>query len=102
MARLGSKNKPVRFRVQTEEKSRELAIICDKRGWMLVGATDENEPEDTSELDYLLNPEKFSGKPPRMKLPGYSEPVKAERKPGRNAPCPCGSGKKYKKCCMGK
>jgi hypothetical protein len=23
-------------------------------------------------------------------------------KPGRNAPCPCGSGKKYKKCCMDK
>ncbi len=21
---------------------------------------------------------------------------------GRNAPCPCGSGKKYKKCCMDK
>ncbi|MCK4248374.1 MAG: SEC-C domain-containing protein, partial [Candidatus Omnitrophica bacterium] len=20
-------------------------------------------------------------------------------KPGRNAPCPCGSGLKYKKCC---
>ena len=20
-------------------------------------------------------------------------------RPGRNAPCPCGSGKKYKKCC---
>jgi len=24
---------------------------------------------------------------------------KAEKKPGRNDPCPCGSGKKYKKCC---
>jgi len=23
-------------------------------------------------------------------------------KVGRNAPCPCGSGKKYKKCCLGK
>ena len=23
-------------------------------------------------------------------------------KTGRNAPCPCGSGRKYKKCCMGK
>jgi len=23
-------------------------------------------------------------------------------KPGRNEPCPCGSGKKYKKCCFGK
>lgn len=22
-----------------------------------------------------------------------------KRRPGRNAPCPCGSGKKYKKCC---
>jgi DNA-directed RNA polymerase subunit RPC12/RpoP len=22
-------------------------------------------------------------------------------KPERNAPCPCGSGKKYKKCCLG-
>jgi hypothetical protein len=25
-------------------------------------------------------------------------PAKAEPRPGRNAPCPCGSGKKYKKC----
>ena len=23
-------------------------------------------------------------------------------KVGRNDPCPCGSGKKYKKCCLGK
>ncbi|NLC07529.1 MAG: preprotein translocase subunit SecA [Syntrophomonadaceae bacterium] len=27
------------------------------------------------------------------------QPVRAENKTGRNAPCPCGSGKKYKKCC---
>ena len=27
------------------------------------------------------------------------EPKRAEKKPGRNDPCPCGSGKKYKKCC---
>jgi hypothetical protein len=26
--------------------------------------------------------------------------VKGIPKPQRNAPCPCGSGKKYKKCCM--
>jgi MtfA peptidase len=25
---------------------------------------------------------------------------KKKRKPGRNDPCPCGSGKKYKKCCL--
>ncbi|NMP37131.1 MAG: preprotein translocase subunit SecA [Clostridiales bacterium] len=26
-------------------------------------------------------------------------PVRKNSKPGRNDPCPCGSGKKYKKCC---
>lgn len=27
------------------------------------------------------------------------EPIKVEKKIGRNEPCPCGSGKKYKQCC---
>ncbi len=27
-----------------------------------------------------------------------AQPVTADAEPGRNAPCPCGSGKKYKKC----
>jgi preprotein translocase subunit SecA len=27
-----------------------------------------------------------------------SEPVRADKKVGRNDPCPCGSGKKYKQC----
>ncbi len=26
--------------------------------------------------------------------------VRASPKIGRNDPCPCGSGKKYKKCCL--
>ena len=28
------------------------------------------------------------------------EPTKPWPKVGRNEPCPCGSGKKYKKCCL--
>lgn len=28
-----------------------------------------------------------------------SKTVRKEKEPGRNDPCPCGSGKKYKKCC---
>jgi hypothetical protein len=27
---------------------------------------------------------------------------RSAQRPGRNAPCPCGSGRKYKKCCLGK
>jgi preprotein translocase subunit SecA len=43
----------------------------------------------------------------QREAPGYndpskgktkSEPVRVEKKVGRNDPCPCGSGKKYKNC----
>jgi hypothetical protein len=39
-------------------------------------------------------------RPPAAKKPG-GKAGKAGRagKVGRNEPCPCGSGKKYKKCC---
>ena len=30
---------------------------------------------------------------------GPVKQVVKEKEPGRNDPCPCGSGKKYKKCC---
>ncbi len=47
----------------------------------------------------------------RKGLPGADDeplppPVETIRKEaveiGRNDPCPCGSGKKYKQCCLGK
>ena len=34
--------------------------------------------------------------------PVKQQPVRKEKKIGPNDPCPCGSGKKYKKCCMRK
>ena len=30
------------------------------------------------------------------------QPIRRERLPRRNEKCPCGSGKKAKKCCLGK
>ena len=33
---------------------------------------------------------------------GARQPVHKDHKVGRNEPCPCGSGKKYKKCCANK
>ena len=34
--------------------------------------------------------------------PVKKKPVRKAQKPGRNDPCPCGSGKKFKQCCIGK
>ena len=48
---------------------------------------------------------KRQAEPPRQAPPSRVSPVSAARgaerpgAPGRNTPCPCGSGKKYKRCC---
>ena len=42
-------------------------------------------------------------RPTRPALPfRQPEPVHSAPRAGRNDPCPCGSGKKYKKCCLNK
>jgi len=49
-----------------------------------------------------LTTESLASQPLRPQAQQLSEPVEASPssgKVGRNAPCPCGSGKKYKKCC---
>jgi preprotein translocase subunit SecA len=38
------------------------------------------------------------GPPPRPAAEPAAPFVREERKIGRNEPCPCGSGKKYKHC----
>jgi preprotein translocase subunit SecA len=56
-----------------------------------------SEPQNIAELQKPKEQELVfsSGDEPAKK-----NPVKrAQKKVGRNAPCPCGSGKKYKKCC---
>ncbi|MFQ6002614.1 MAG: preprotein translocase subunit SecA [Candidatus Zixiibacteriota bacterium] len=40
-----------------------------------------------------------STQPAEEVAPGKPKPVRVGKKIGRNDPCPCGSGKKYKKCC---
>lgn len=64
---------------------------------------DEEMENDELEDDFpgLNADEKFSG---NFYDPyDFQEPyVRPEPKVGRNDPCPCGSGKKYKKCCLAK
>lgn len=44
----------------------------------------------------LTNP--GNGQPPQSREQRKLEPVRVQKKVGRNEPCPCGSGKKYKHC----
>ncbi|MBN2526744.1 MAG: SEC-C domain-containing protein [Deltaproteobacteria bacterium] len=51
-----------------------------------------HEPWSADEARKLLDDE-------RDRL-GKAIPVTVDKSPGRNDPCPCGSKKKYKKCCL--
>lgn len=51
---------------------------------------------DNMERKRVANP--LNGSSPDGSLPNKTV-VNKEKKVGRNDPCPCGSGKKYKKCC---
>ncbi len=41
----------------------------------------------------------FGPKPQKKQAPPKQAPIRNDNKVGPNEPCPCGSGKKYKKCC---
>jgi SWIM/SEC-C metal-binding protein len=101
MAKLGTKKRPVRFRVQSWERLQQISSLCDKNGWKFVGGLEPEEPEDISEVGYLLSPQTSTSQP-RVGDSGNMTVVHTKPRIGRNDPCPCGSGRKYKKCCMQK
>ncbi len=83
-AKLGTEKKPAVVNVQTKKRLKEVESIFAENGWKCTIGLEPDKPENITDLEILLNPTK---------------PNIAEKKIGRNEPCPCGSGKKYKKCC---
>jgi SWIM/SEC-C metal-binding protein len=83
MAKIGTEARPIIVRVQTDERAKYVADLCEENGWIFIIGFEPDKPEDISDLLKALNP---------------PTPIRSE-KPGRNDFCPCGSGKKYKKCC---
>ena len=83
-AKLGTEQHPAIVNVKTKKRVKELESIFEKNSWKYSIELDSDKPEDINDLEMLLNP-------PKTKI--------AEKKVGRNEACPCGSGKKYKKCC---
>ena len=89
MARLGTEKRPVRARVQTEDRAGEIAALCEEHGWKFIMGIEPDKPENVSDIQKLLRT-----KPIALTdfLPRWS----------RNDYCPCRSGQKYKNCCWSK
>ena len=80
-AKLGTEKNPAVVHVQTQKRLKEVASIFEKNGWKYTIGLEPDKPEDIEDLEILLDPPKT---------------ITAEKKVGRNEPCPCGSGMKYK------
>jgi preprotein translocase subunit SecA len=87
-------------------------IVYKKEGYELFQDMINRVKEETLGILYriqIAEPEKIDDfrqpKQQQLAFSGGGEPVpkkpaqRSAKKIGRNAPCPCGSGKKYKKCC---
>jgi len=89
------------FRVPIKERQTREA----EQARMALGTTPQGQPVEAEEADAL----QASGSPasagtavkapPSRALPRRRAAAKTGRKVGRNDPCPCGSGRKYKRCC---
>jgi SWIM/SEC-C metal-binding protein len=84
MARLGTKKHPAILRVQSEQRALEVFELCQAHAIECIIGVEPEEPEDITDIERALNP---------------PAPALAPSKPGRNDPCACGSGVKFKKCC---
>ncbi|MGE4298309.1 MAG: preprotein translocase subunit SecA [Desulfovibrionaceae bacterium] len=74
-------------------KENAVKLLCHLRLQRVV-QEDEFKHKETKDVNYVGGGEEAKKAQPKRR---------AEPKVGRNDPCPCGSGKKYKKCCgMGK
>ncbi len=68
--------------------------IAEMEGWACYHLED-SEPETSPKCDLPARRPLAKDDSPE----GPTQPYIREPKVGRNDPCPCGSGKKYKKCC---
>ncbi|AGH80710.1 SecC motif-containing protein [Psychromonas sp. CNPT3] len=80
----GSEDAPLQLSVQTQERKEEVLLLLKEHELFASIEVNADRDENIEPLHYFLN------KP---------QTVSVQATPKRNALCPCGSGKKYKKCC---
>lgn len=82
--KVGTQDLPLTLTVNSESRKQEIQALVQENELFANIEVNEHVAENIVELDGILN------KPSTMTF---------AKKPNRNDPCSCGSGKKYKKCC---
>ncbi|WP_025819892.1 PBPRA1643 family SWIM/SEC-C metal-binding motif protein [Shewanella marina] len=84
LVKLGTQENPLQLTVATEQRQQEIEQLLAQHQLVGTVAINADVAENIVDLEGILN------KP---------QTTTFEKKPNRNDDCPCGSGKKYKKCC---
>jgi hypothetical protein len=88
------------------ERARRLKALGGERGMQkmmevlsrAMGSSERGKRQDSHAVS--AEDWKPADSDAHVPAPGIASPIRREApKVGRNDPCPCGSGKKYKKCC---
>jgi preprotein translocase subunit SecA len=82
---------------ESEEEKRKAQVGGRKMGLINAAIVMMSGFKDLTYLDFIQPP-----KPNGKKIRGTVVEVRTEPKIARNEMCPCGSGQKYKKCCLQK
>jgi len=85
------------FKALINKVNKDIVSFLIKAG--LPTQSSVQEDKHRAENHQTSRPEDAGSAPQQAGKPKPKvQPVRAEEKVERNAPCPCGSGKKYKKC----
>jgi SWIM/SEC-C metal-binding protein len=71
--------------VQTEVRARRVLQFCGDNEIAVIVGVEPDKSEDISDIERAVL---------------AREPARAAPRVGRNDPCPCGSGRKFKRCCV--
>ncbi len=85
--------------IRTDTERRQVVRMAEGSKQEVQSATDEAKEEARAQA--RINAGSMPKAAPKASDTGGDKPmpVRVAKTPGRNDPCPCGSGKKYKNCC---
>ena len=88
------------FKTMLEKINKQVVAILMKGHIPIQDASEVREAKQPqkSEMDKYQTSRSDDGGQPQNKAPQKVQPIRTEKKVGRNELCPCGSGKKYKSC----
>jgi hypothetical protein len=88
MPLLGTSRRPLFLKGTSFEEADHLLALCEDQGWEAIVVIDPDAPSDLRDLRKAERQSEFA------------QEIRTFQQPAANGPCPCGSGRKYKRCCQ--